>query len=34
MVDELRVKAEKDKVAKSLELLNLLLKTVMQQVRA
>nr|XP_047923861.1 myb-binding protein 1A isoform X1 [Anser cygnoides]XP_047923862.1 myb-binding protein 1A isoform X2 [Anser cygnoides] len=31
MVDELRVKAEKDKVAKSLELLNLLLKTVMQQ---
>lgn len=34
MVDEFRVKAEKEKVARSLELLNFLLKTVTQQVRA
>lgn len=31
--DKLRVKAEKEKVARSLELLNFLLKTVTQQVR-
>lgn len=33
VADKLRVKAEKEKVARSLELLNFLLKTVTQQVR-